>query len=101
MSTAHTLQQLRDREAKVFRSIPGMRELLQARPGKTGDIEAQYPDAAFALHTANDLFHHDRELSLITQRAYFSILNGENIASVRHRYSKEMDLYVEKHMWDD
>ena len=96
-----TMQQLRDKESAVFPTIPGMSKLLRARPGEKSRVEAQYPDAAFALRTANELFHHDRELSLITQRAYFSILEGENIASVRHRYNKEMDLYVEKHMWDD
>lgn len=96
-----TMQQLRDRESAVFRTIPGMTSLLRARPGETDAVEARYPDAAFALRTANELFHHDRELSLITQRAYFSILDGENIASVRHRYNKEMDLYIQAHMWDD
>ena len=96
-----TMQQLRDRESAVFRSIPGMTSLLRARPGELTEMEARYPDAAFALRTSNELFHHDRELSLITQRAYFSILEGESIASVRHRYNKEMDLYVQAHMWDD
>ena len=96
-----TMQQLRSRESAVSRTIPGMTSLLRARPDETAAMEARYPDAAFALRTANELFHHDRELSLITQRAYFSILDGENIASVRHRYNKEMDLYVQRHMWDD
>ena len=96
-----TKQKLSARESAVFPTIPGMTRLMQARPAERDDLEARYPDAAFALRTANELFHHDRELSLITQRAYFSILDGENIASVRHRYNKEMDLYVENHMWDD
>ena len=96
-----TMQQLRDRESAVFHKIPGMTSLLRAKPGETEAIAAKYPDAAFALRTSNELFHHDRELSLITQRAYFSILEGENIASVRHRYNKEIELYVQKHMWDD
>ena len=96
-----TMQDLRARESAVFPTIPGMDRLLRATPGETDRLEAQYPDAAFALRTAGELFHHDRELSLITQRAYFSILEGDNIASVRHRYNKEMDLYVQQHMWDD
>ena len=95
------MQQLRQKEATVFRSIPGMNHLLRAKPGEMAEMEARYPDAAFALRTSNELFAHDRELSLITQRAWFSILEGENIASVRHRYNKEMDLYVQAHMWDD
>ena len=96
-----TMQKLRALESAVFPTIPGMNRLLRARPGEVSDLEQQYPDAAFALRTAGELFHHDRELSLITQRAYFSILEGENIASVRHRYNREMTLYVQDHMWDD
>ena len=97
----HTMQQLRAREADIFPRIPGMNKLLRSAPAERSDMEAKYPDAAFALRTANELFHHDRELSLITQRAYLSILDGEEIASVRFRYDKEMDLYVQEHMWDD
>ena len=96
-----TMQKLRARESAVFPTIPGMSRLLRAKPGELDALEQQYPDAAFALRTAGELFHHDRQLSLITQRAYFSILDGENIASVRHRYHKDMSLYVEEHMWDD
>lgn len=96
-----TMQQLRTRQAQVFRSIPGMSRLLNARQEESDEMRWRYPDAAFALQTAEDLFHHDRELSLITQRAYFSILDGENIAAVRYRYDREMELYVQKHMWDD
>lgn len=96
-----TMQQLRKLEAAVFPTIPGMTRLLRAKPGETEQVEAQYPDAAFALRTANELFHHDRELSLISQRAYLSILEGESIASVRFRYDREMELYVQDHMWDD
>ena len=96
-----TMQQLRQKESAVFSTIPGMNHLLHATPHELCEMEARYPDAAFALRTSNELFAHDRELSLITQRAWFSILEGENIASVRHRYNKEMDLYVQAHMWDD
>ena len=96
-----TMQKLHARESAVFPTIPGMTSLMTAHPSQRGDLEARYPDAAFALRTATELFHHDRELSLINQRAYFSILEGENIASVRHRYNKDMSAYVENHMWDD
>ena len=47
------------------------------------------------------IFNHNRELSEITQKAYFSILNGENIASVRFAYDKATDDYWKRHMWDD
>ena len=96
-----TMQNLRARESAVFPTIPGMSRILGAQPDEISEVEGRYPDAAFALRTANELFHHDRELSLINQRAYFSILEGENIASVRHRYNKDMSIYVESHMWDD
>lgn len=97
----HTMQKLHALESTVFPTIPGMSSLLRADPGEVEALQARYPDAAFALRTANELFHHDRELSLINQRAYFSILEGENIASVRHRYNKDISRYVESHMWDD
>ena len=96
-----TKQKLFARESAVFPAIPGMTHLMKAHPGERTALEARYPDAAFALRTATELFHHDRELSLINQRAYFSILEGDNIASVRHRYNKDMSAYVENHMWDD
>ena len=47
------------------------------------------------------IFNHNRELGEITQKAYFSILNGENIASVRYAYDKATDEYWKRHMWDD
>ena len=50
---------------------------------------------------ASSLFNHNRELSEIIQKAYFSILNGENIASVRFAYDKATDEYWKRHMWDD
>ena len=96
-----TKQKLFARESAVFPTIPGMTSLMKARPGERSDLEAKYPDAAFALRTANELFHHDRELSLINQRAYFSILEGENIASVRFAYDRATDEYWKEHMWDD
>lgn len=98
---SNTIQDLRSREQTVFPAIPGMRELMQAKTSEFSDLGAKYPDAAFALRTANELFHHDRELSLITQRAYFAILDGEPISSVRCRYDREMERYVSAHMWDD
>lgn len=96
-----TMQDLRAREQAAFNAIPGMSELLKASPAEKAELEAKYPDAAFAVGIASSLFNHNRELSGITQKAYFSILNGENIASVRFRYDRETNEYWKEHMWDD
>lgn len=96
-----TMQDLRFKEVAVFSTIPGMDELLQATPSEKAEVEAKYPDAVFAVVIASSLFNHNRELSEITQKAYFSILNGENIASVRFAYDKATDEYWKRHMWDD
>lgn len=96
-----TMQNLRAKENIVFSTIPGMNELLQAAPAEKAEVEAKYPDAVFAVVIASSLFNHNRELSEITQKAYFSILNGENIASVRFAYDKATDEYWKRHMWDD
>ena len=101
MSSNATMKTLKEREMIVFSTIPGMNELLQAKPSEKDRVHAQYPDAVFAVYIATSLFNHDRELSEITQKAYFSILNGENIASVRFAYDKATDEYWKKHMWDD
>lgn len=96
-----TMQNLKAREAAAFRAIPGMKELLQASPADKAEIEAKYPDAVFAVTIAGSLFHHNRELSEINQKAYFSLLNGESIASVRFAYDRATDEYWKRHMWDD
>ena len=101
MSKNITMQDLKDREITVFSAIPGMNELLQASPAQKAEIDTQYPDAGFAIVIASSLFNHNRELSEITQKAYFSILNGENIASVRFAYDKATDEYWKRHMWDE
>lgn len=101
MSKNITIQDLKAREITVFSTIPGMNELLQASPAEKPEVEAKYPDAVFAVVIASSLFNHNRELSEITQKAYFSILNGENIASVRFAYDKATDEYWKRHMWDD
>ncbi len=96
-----TMENLRSKEMVIFSAIPGMKELLQARQDTVQELEAQYPDAVFAIQVANNLFDHNRELSLITQKAYFGILDGEDIATVRFRYDKETTEYWKRHMWDD
>ena len=101
MGNNETTRDLRRREQTVFSTIPGMRELAQASLANIAEIEAQYPDAVFVAGIASSLFNHNRELSEITQKAYFSILNGENIASVRFAYDRATDEYWKEHMWDD
>lgn len=96
-TTAAVFQQ----EEAIFSHIRGMELLRQAPPEKSAALRAQYPDAAFALMTADNLFTGDSEQCAIHQTAYFSILKGENIKSIRFRYEKEMDAYVQRHMWDD
>ena len=101
MSRIYSMQDLRAREMAAFSSIPGMNELLQASPAEKAEVEAKYPDAVFAVVIASSLFNHNRELSEITQKAYFSILNGDSIASARFRYERETTEYWKRHMWDD
>lgn len=101
MSNVWSCRDIKAQEYKIFSTIPGMNELLQASPSEKAELEAKYPDAVFAVVIASSLFNHNRELSEITQKAYFSILNGENIASVRFAYDKATDEYWKRHMWDD
>ena len=96
-----TMENIKTRELAVFNTIPGVNELMQASPAQKAEVEAQYPDAVFAVEIASSLFNHNRELSEITQKAYFSILNGDSISSVRFRYNRETDQYWKEHMWDD
>ena len=96
MGNTRTYQDIKAQEHRVFSTIPGMNELLQASPAEKPEVEAKYPDAVFAVVIASSLFNHNR-----TQKAYFSILNGENIASVRFAYDKATDDYWKRHMWDD
>ena len=101
MSNVRSYRDIKAQEYKIFSTIPGMNELLQASPSEKAEVEAKYPDAVFAVVIASSLFNHNRELSEIAQQAYFSILNGENIASVRFAYDKATDEYWKRHMWDD
>lgn len=96
-----SIQNLRNKEKLVFSTIPGMNEILQTSTTRKAEVASKYPDAVFAVLIATSLFNHNRELSEITQRAYFAILNGENIASIRSRYVHETDVYWKRHMWDD
>ncbi len=101
MAAVNVMQKYYEKEAVVFREIPGMAELLKADAATAEKISLAYPDAAFALQIANSLFHHNREISLINQRAYFAILEGEPISSVQYKYDKDVTAYLKKHCWDD
>lgn len=101
MHQPRTIQDYRQLEAQVFPTIPGFLEILDAPESEKEAMNAKYPDAAFVFHIAGSLFHHNRALSLITQRAYFSILRGDCICDVRLRYDKELTEYWNRHLWDD
>lgn len=101
MSRVYSMRDLRTREMAVFSSIPGMNELMLADPDQKEEIETLYPDAVFAAMIAGSIFNHNSQLGEITQRAYFSILEGESIGSVRFAYERATDEYWKEHMWDD
>ena len=102
ISTAahHTVQYYLEKEQAVFSTIPGMDALLHADHSTIAELEHEYPDAAFALMTADNLFAGDREQNIIHQKAYAAILHGESIPNVRFRYDRDMEDYVQRHMWD-
>lgn len=101
-TSTHSVQYYRQKEKAVFDTIPGMRELRRATNEKQlSALQALYPDAAFALMTASNLFCHDRELNEIHLKAYQAILNGETISHVRFRYDYDLECYLERHLWDD
>ena len=97
----HTLQQYWDLAMPVFHAIPGMDVLMHTSGAAYEDASARYRVGAFALMTANNLFAHDTDLAAIHQQAFFSILEGNAIPSVRVRYDRQMDTYLQKHLWDD
>ena len=99
-ATHHSNQYYREKEKAIFSAIPGMDELLTADRSTFYELEKKFPDAAFALRTANNLFTGDHEQNTIHQKAYASILNGGSIPDARFRFNKDMDAYVERHMWD-
>lgn len=96
----HTRQDLQRQEEAVFSSIPGINILRKASPESIPELEVQYPDAAFALMIAGNLFVGDREQNEIHQKAYTAILNGESITGVRFKYDYDLEAYLLRHMWD-
>ena len=96
----HTRQDLQRQEDAVLNSIPGMNILRRASPESIPELEVQYPDAAFALMIAGNLFVGDREQNEIHQKANTAILNGESITGVRFKYDYDLESYLLRHMWD-
>ena len=97
---SHTMQELLQRQEAVFRRIPGISALRHAATENIPELEAKYPDAAFALMISDNLFVGDRELNEIHQKAYTAILSGESISGVRFRYDYDTESYLKRHMWD-
>ena len=102
MSTAihHTHQELLRQQEAVFSCIPGMNALRHAAPESVLELEAKYPDAAFALMISDNLFVGDREQNELHQKAYTAILNGESITGARFKYDYDLESYLLRHMWD-
>lgn len=96
----HTRQELLHRQEAVFSRIPGISALRHAAPESIPELEAKYPDAAFALMISDNLFVGDREQNEIHQKAYTAILSGESISGVRFRYDYDLESYLRRHMWD-
>ena len=97
---SHTMQKLLQKQEAIFSRIPGINALRHAAPESIPELEAKYPDAAFALMISDNLFVGDRELNEIHQKAYTAILRGESISGVRFRYDYDTESYLRRHMWD-
>jgi len=102
MGTAtHTLENYIVQAMPALTEIPGFTALAKADGQDYDALAAKYPDAVFALMIANNLFHHNREISEITQQAFFSIMDGMDIPSVRRQYDRSTDVYFQTHSWDN
>lgn len=101
-TSSHSIRYYRQRERIIFDRIPGVIALRTARNEEdAAALKTKYPDAAFALMTASNLFCQDRELNAIHLKAYRAILEGEPVADVRFRYDYDLEQYLERHLWDD
>lgn len=99
---SHSIRYYRQKERIVFDRIPGLVALRTAESEEEASaLKARYPDAAFALMTASNLFCQDRELNAIHLKAYRAILEGEAVSLVRMRYDSDLEQYLERHLWDD
>lgn len=102
MGTAtHTLEDYIALAMPALTEIPGFSALAKADGQDYDALAVEYPDAVFALMIANNLFHHNREISEITQQAFFSIMDGMDIPSVRHQYDRRTDAYFQTHSRDN
>lgn len=102
MGTAtQTLENYIAQAMPALTEIPGFSALAKADGQDYDALAAKYPDAVFALMIANNLFHHNREISEITQQAFFSIMEGVDISSVRLQYDRRTDAYFQTHSWDN
>lgn len=97
----HTLEDYIAQAMPALMEIPGFTALAKADGQDYDALAAEYPDAVFALMIANNVFHHDREISEITQQAFFSIMDGMDIPSVRRQYDRSTDVYFQTHSWDN
>ena len=101
VTVTHTLEDYIAQAMPALTEIPGFSALAKADGQDYDALAAEYPDAVFALMIANNLFHHDREISEITQQAFFSIMDGMDIPSVRRQYDRSTDVYFQTHSWDN
>ena len=90
-----------DRERVAYQKISGMNEVLSAKPSDMEKVSAKYPDAVFAIMIHEEMICRVAGIRSIVRKAHAAILEGEGIANVRFRYTKEMDDYFREHAWDD
>lgn len=88
-------------EQDAFHKIVGMNEILSSKPADLDDVCKRYPDAVFAIMIHEELLCRHRGVRNIVQKAHASIMNGENMDTIRFRYNKELDEYFREHSWDD
>ena len=98
---AASIRYYTDRERIAYQKISGIDEVLSARPAERNAVNAQYPDAVFAIMIHDEMVCGISEVRNIAQKAHSAILNGEKIGNIRYRYSKELDHYFADHTWDD
>ena len=90
-----------DRERTIYQNIPGINEVLSAKPAEIDQVSAKYPDAVFAIMIHDEMLCRIAGIRNIVRKAHAAILNGESISNVRFRYTKGLDEYFREHGWDD
>ena len=83
----HTRQELFAQQETVFNSIPGLNALRHAAPESIPELEAKYPDAAFALMISDNLFVGDREQNEIHQLAFDVVVHLELAGFLAQKHS--------------